>query len=102
MRRSSIKNQSEALISDLGRWPTPHIDARKILDNNSLADPLQLSNAILIYPTPLFIGLETDAVVYISAAEDYGDVAIQKVRSAHHFLAISRAKQELVHMMVKY
>lgn len=72
---------------------------------------LQLANAILIYPVPLFIGLETDAVIYIRNKYDASQTFIghreylrdtlHKVRAAHHFLAISRAKYQLIDVLVE-
>ncbi len=92
------------------QWISPHIDAKKILGNGALHDPLQPRNSILIYPVPLFIGLEADVVMYIHNHDDQvenqlsdksqGIEVVKKARNAHHFLAMSRAKYHLVDMMI--
>lgn len=92
----SPNRHAEALLAHYPAWPSPHIDARKILDEYALADPLQTAGAILIYPTPLFIGLEADAVIYVSSSDDDDAPAAKATRATHHFLAMSRAKLYLV------
>ena len=97
-------------ILQFDQWISPDIDAKAILSPDAISDPLQIKNAILIYPVPLFIGLESDVVIYIRNQFDRNEKQtlmnpalhekLKKVRSAHHFLAMSRAKFHLVDVMI--
>lgn len=74
-----------------------------------LADRIAARNVILLYPTQLFIGLESDVVIYVRNARDafdwYGTdkrevEALKQARARHHALAISRARFHLVDIAV--
>ncbi len=81
-------------------WTTPHVDAKEILDENALLDPLQSVHAICIYSTPLFIGLEADVLIYLRGPNERPNCSLtleqrrnfQRARNDHHFMAVSRAK----------
>ncbi|ODS24772.1 hypothetical protein AB835_01575 [Candidatus Endobugula sertula] len=97
-------------ISGMDQWMSPYIDAKKLLLPDVLHDPLQIAKAILIYPAPLFIGLESDVVIYVRNTHDGSEgflshrqhllERLRKARASHHFLAMSRAKYCLVDMQV--
>lgn len=103
--------RADDFLMELDQWSSPHIDAKTVLSSDALRDPLQLANAILIYPVPLFIGLESDVVIYIRNQTDSFEKQLsrnpdlceklKKARSAHHFLAMSRAKYYLIDVVIE-
>lgn len=90
--------------NSFNHWTSPHVDAKEILSENALLDPLQTVNAICIYSTPLFIGLESDVVIYIRSKQkmpwmfasidilEETEAQFERVLSNQHYLAASRAK----------
>ena len=97
---------ADALAEQIAEWETPYVDASAILASETLVDPLKITNAIAIYPMPLFIGLEASAIIYVRSKTDvYGDRRhtdhelcdrLERLRNAHHYLAMSRARYALI------
>lgn len=95
-------------------WPvlrdqaSPRVDARTILDNDALLVRYRTDDAIIVLPSPLFIGLEADAVLYVRNRQDrFAGVdlehagLLQSIRATHHFMAASRARLTLVDVRVR-
>lgn len=104
----------KSLPSVFKAWGTSYVDATRILDENALVDPIQAINAICIYSTPLFIGLESDVIIYVRSLDDGladmidtldNPVEVESrlinARNDHHFMAISRAKFVLHDVLIK-
>ncbi len=98
-----------ALDEAFQAWESPDVDAGRLLDPQALADPFATANAIAIYPSPLFIGLESDAVIYVrneddpvvaTVQEDSVRAQVEEVRRHQHLIALSRAKYCLVDLRV--
>ena len=98
--------QQKRVVEPLRTWGFGRrVDARDLLDPQALRDPFESSHAVLIYQAPLFIGLESDMVVYVRNEHDPFEQTsldaalierLSLARRQHHFLALSRAKHHLV------
>lgn len=87
------------------------VDAKSLFLEDALADPFESCQAIMIYQAPLFIGLESDAIIYVHNAKDAFESSpnisidvkerLKDARNEHHFLAVTRAKYQLVDVSVR-
>jgi len=86
------------------------VDAKGLLAENAIADPFEACQVIMIYQAPLFIGLECDVVVYVHNHQDAFEHSkhidrdvkdrLKQARNEHHFLAVTRAKYQLIDISV--
>jgi len=82
----------------------------KLLSDSALDEKGFNLDVITIYPGPLYIGLESDVVIYIRNREDlfayYEDAEpglikdVEGTRNVHHYLAMTRAKYILYDVMI--
>lgn len=90
------------------RFSTPRVDAQAVLDDDALLVRYRTEDAIVVLPSPLFIGLEADAVLYVRSARDlFADgqhdaaAELKSIRATHHFMAISRARLTIVDIQIR-
>lgn len=103
----SFQNSAD-FLQEYRIWQTPRVQAKSILDIQALKDPFESANAILIYQSPLFIGLESDVVIYIrnkkeeiyQGLDKATELNFRRSRLEHHYLAMSRAKIHLVDLLI--
>ncbi len=98
---------SRSFTDSMNKWVSPHVDSQSLFRENALYDPFPNLNAILIYPAPFFIGLESDVVIYLrndtkidTKLSSSQDDRVTKLRNSQHYLSMTRAKFLLVDLVI--
>lgn len=98
------------LMDGAGPRVRDRIENDELLEDDVFSDPFQSANAIMIYQSPLFIGLEADMVIYVRNSHDrflsnvnVSDEWTEKLihaRRHHHYLAMCCARHYLIDLQI--